>query len=228
MLDEMTEAALKVLAKNPNGFIALVEGASIDKQAHNMDSDRWPLEVLELDRAVAVAKRFAEENPDTLVLVTADHECAGASIIGASTATAAQLQANPASGQSNVGVYEAAKFPKYTIAADGYPMTTNIDFKMLIGYGANADRYETWLPSAMPTADGQQPFAVAGSPANPSARNEGVGFLIKGQVGGSSATHTGSDIPLSAYGRGAHLFGGTYDNTEVFFKLGQAAVGGTD
>ncbi|MBO9663445.1 alkaline phosphatase [Dokdonella sp.] len=226
MLDEMTDAALKVLSKNPNGFVAMIEGASIDKQAHLMDSDRWPLEVIEFDRAVAVAKAFAEKNPDTLVIVTADHECSGAAIIGASVKTAADLEANPALGKDAVGVYEAAKFPKYTIAEDGYPTTTNVDHKMLIGYGANADRYETWLPNAFPTKDTQQPFPPSESPANPSVRNEGVGFLVVGQVAGDQAVHTGTDIPLSAFGQGASLFHGVFDNTDVMFKIGQAAVGG--
>ncbi len=228
MLDEMTSAALKVLSKNRNGFVAMIEAASIDKQSHLMDTDRWVLEVLEFDRAVAVAKQFAVDNPGTLVIVTADHECAGAAIIGASTATAAQLDAAPAAGASAVGVYEAAKFPKYTIAADGYPVTTHIDYKMLLGYGANADRYETWIPSVFPTRDTQQPFPPSQSAASPSVRNQGSGFLIVGQVPGDQAAHTATDIPLSAYGQGAHLFGGVIDNTDVFFKIGQAAIGGTN
>jgi alkaline phosphatase len=226
MLDEMTDVALKVLAKNSKGFVAMIEGASIDKQAHLMDADRWVQEVLEFDRAVAVAKKFATDNPDTVVIVTADHECAGAAIIGAATATSAQLDAGPAAGQTVVGVYEAAKFPKYTIAADGYPQTTHIDFKMLIGYGANADRYETWIPNAFPTRDTQQPFPPTQSPAAPNVRNQGVGFLITGQVPGDQAVHTASDVPLSAFGQGASVFGGVIDNTDVFFKLGQIAVGG--
>ena len=45
---------------------------------------------------------------------------------------------------------------------------------------------------------------------------------------GDQAVHTATDIPLSAYGRGASLFTGVFDNTEVFFKLGQAAVGGAN
>ncbi|MEO8670418.1 MAG: alkaline phosphatase [Tahibacter sp.] len=228
MLDEMTEKALQVLAKNPNGFVATIEGASIDKQAHLMDADRWILEVIEFDRAVAVAKKFADEHPDTLVIVTADHECSGAAIIGAATVTASQLQAKLDSGQSVVGTYDAAKFPKYTMSIDGYPQTTNIDNKLLIGYGANADRYETWLPSAFPTKDTQQPFPPAQSPANPNVRNQGTGFLITGQVPGDQAVHTATDVPLSAYGRGAAAFSGVFDNTDVFFKLGQAAVGGTN
>jgi alkaline phosphatase len=125
-----------------------------------------------------------------------------------------------------VGVYEAARFPKYVMAEDGYPESTLVDQKMLIGYGANADRYETWLPNLFPTRDTQQPFPPAESPANPSIRNEGTGFFVSGQVPGDNAVHTATDIPLSAYGRGASLFTGVYDNTDVFFKLGQIAIGG--
>lgn len=226
MLDEMAERALQVLKKNPRGFVAMIEGASIDKQSHLMDSDRWPLEVIEFDRAVAVARRFADENPDTIVIVTADHECSGASIIGASTITQAQLEANPSAGKTAVGTYEAAKFPKYVIADDGYPQTTAIDHRMLIGYGANADRYETWLPNLYPTRDSQQPFSPSQSPANPSVRNQTSGALITGQVPGDQAVHTATDIPLSAHGRGAQHFTGVFDNTDVFFKLAQIAIGG--
>lgn len=228
MLDEMTEAALAVLRKDPDGFVLMVEAASIDKQAHLMDTERWILDVAELDRAVAVAKRFAEEHPDTLVIVTADHECSGAAIIGAATATAAELRADPAAGKDVVGPYEAAGFPAYEIAEDGYPATTDVDYKMLIGYGGNADRYETWLPNDYPTFDSQQPFPPSQSPANPSVRNEGIGYLVTGQVPGNQAVHTATDVPLSAHGRGASLFNGVFDNTDVFFKFGQAAIGGVE
>lgn len=234
MLDEMTDKAIKVLAKNPNGFVLMVEAASIDKQAHLMDSDRWILETIEFDRAIQVAKNFATTNPDTIVLVTADHECAGVAIIGASVVSDAALRAKAATTadmrDTVVGVYEAAKFPQYAMAADGYPTTTDIDNKMLIGYGANADRYEAWVANTQPTQDSQQPFNTQAPlnayPANPGVRNSSTGFLITGQIPGQQAAHTASDIPLSAFGRGASLFTGVYDNTDVFFKLGQIAVGG--
>ena len=223
MLDEMTDKALQVLNKsNANGFVLMVEGASIDKQAHLMDTDRWILETIEFDRAIQKAKDFAAANSDTIVIVTADHECAGASIIGAYTGSGAS--------KSNVAVYEAARFPSYTIDADGYPVSTDVSGKMLIGYGANADRYETWLASPQPTRDSQQPFVGQAPlntyPANPNVRNSASGFLVSGQVGGEQAVHTATDIPLSAFGRGASLFTGVFDNTDVFFKLGQIAIGG--
>ena len=224
MLDEMTDAALKVLAKNPRGFVAMIEGASIDKQSHLMDTDRWMLETLEFDRAIAVAKAFAQANSDTLIIVTADHECSGAAIIGAATASATDLQARPNAGPSVVGTYDAARFPKYSIASDGYPVSTLIDGKMLIGYGANADRYETWLPNAFPTKDTQQPFPPAQSPSDPNVRNKDIGYFVSGQVSGDQAVHTATDVPLSAFGPGADAFHGVIDNTDVFFKLASAAT----
>ncbi|MDE2402961.1 MAG: alkaline phosphatase [Burkholderiales bacterium] len=237
MLEEMTDKALSVLKKNPNGFVLTVEGASIDKQAHLMDSDRWMVEVIEFDRAVQKAKDFAQANPDTLVIVTADHECAGAALIGSSLLSNAALQAKTSGSHTSadqrdavVGTYEAAKFPSYSIQSDGYPVTTNIDNKLLVGYGANADRFETWLSNAQPTQDSQQPFVGTSPlntyPANPGVRNSSTGVLITGQVGGQQAVHTATDIPLSAFGRGSSLFSGVMDNSDVFFKIGQAAIGG--
>jgi Alkaline phosphatase len=68
MLWEMTEKALEILGKNPHGFFLLVEGASIDKQAHMLDWERTVWDAIEMDKAVGVAKRWAS---DTLVLATA-------------------------------------------------------------------------------------------------------------------------------------------------------------
>src|SRR5437879_1290204 len=60
MLDEMTAKALEILGRNKKGFTLIVEGASIDKQAHNMDSERWILETIAFDLAMGVCKKFAE------------------------------------------------------------------------------------------------------------------------------------------------------------------------
>lgn len=231
MLDEMASAALTVLAKQPKGFYLMIEGASIDKQAHAMDSDRWILETLEFDRAVEVAQNFARRHNDTLVLITADHETAGASIIG-STNFSDHAYVGAATSKDRdqiVRVYDSAGFPQYQIMPDGYPKTTDVANKILIGYGSNADRHETWRSNEKPVMD-DQPFSgqvpLNTYPANAGARNQDRGFPIAGQIGGHSASHTATDIPLSAFGRGARLFTGVYDNTDVFFKIGQAVTGG--
>lgn len=236
MLDEMTDKALGALSKNREGFVLMVEGASIDKQAHNMDTERWVLDTVEFDRVVARCIAFQEKNPDTLIVVTADHECAGINIIGGSLVTNANLLdrsddggadalpgvINGATGTATdgqkrlrtdvTGVYEAAGFPQYDITPDGYPTTMDVDYKMLIGYAGNADRYEDWLTNPVP--------------ATPTSRDTAGDFFITGQVSGTSAVHTASDIPLSAGGRGSSLFTGVMDNTEVFFRVLQVAIGG--
>jgi alkaline phosphatase len=156
MLGEMTQAALTVLGKNKKGFFLMVEGASIDKQAHNMDTERWILDTIEFDKAVALAKKFALQDQNTLVIVTADHECSGAALIGGSTVSDTRLQELIKEGgvtnvrDKVVGIYEKAGFPKYVIAADGYPKTTDIDNRLLVGYGANSDRNENWRTNPLP------------------------------------------------------------------------------
>jgi alkaline phosphatase len=237
MLDEMAKAAIATLKKQSKGFVLMIEGASIDKQAHNMDSERWMLDTIEFDRAVQVAQDFARENGDTLVIVTADHECSGAALIGGSMLTDKALQeAATKKGAANlrdkvVGVYEKAGFPRYRIAADGYPEATDIDFRLLVGYGANADRYEDWRTNNTPLRDSQQPLAKSEPlkwyPANAAERDDALGeYLVTGQVPGEQAVHTATDIPLSAFGPGALAFTGVIDNTDVFFKVAQAGVKG--
>ena len=240
MLDEMAVKALEVLSKNSKGFVLMIEGASIDKQAHNMDTERFILDTLEFDNAVEKCRQFQAANPDTLVVVTADHECAGVAVIGASTVTNASLASRAASGGGAaqlragvVGTYEAAGFPDYPLAADGYPVTTDVDYKMLVGYAGNGDRHENWLTNPLPLRDSQQPSTgtsygtIASSlPTLPTDRDQAGAFFVTGQVADSSAVHTAGDIPLSALGRGQELFTGYMDNTDVFFKIMQSVLGG--
>ncbi len=227
MLDEMIVAALSVLQQAPNGFVLLVEGGNIDKQSHAMDSERWLLETIEFDRAIGQAKAFAAGRGDTLLVVTADHETGGANVIGASMVSNATLATAARSGggagalrDGVVGTYGSAGFPVYSIAGDGYPDATDIDRRLLIGYAANADRHEDWMTNAAP-------LGGPGGAASPRDRDAAGAFLVTGQVPGAQAVHTGSDVPLTAGGLGAALFTGVLDNTDVFFRLMQAVVGGT-
>jgi alkaline phosphatase len=245
LLEEMTQKALDVLNyENNAGFVLMVEGASIDKQAHNEDTTRFIMDTIEFDKAVATAKAFAQRNPSTLVIVTADHECAGVAVIGASTVSNNDLLARSTSGAGTgaagprgtgprgnvVGTYEAARFPVYSQANDGYPVSLDPDFKMLIGYGANADRYEDWLSNQLPLMDGQQPGIKVAPlntyPSGPLNRATAGGFLVTGQISDSVAAHTANDIALSAFGQTARNFHGTVDNTDVFFLLMRAGTGG--
>jgi alkaline phosphatase len=246
MLDEMTEAALRVLGRDRDGFVLMVEAAHIDKQAHLMDADRVIGETIEFDNAVAVGRRFAERNGDTLVLVLADHECSGFSLIGALSGGIDALKGLPSDAgvtdplsaplrQKAVGTYDAAGFPRYALGADGYPANFDVDGKLLVGFGASADRYETWLSKERPVIDSllsndiKAELAANGYVTVPVSRPEDAeGFFLRGQaVGRDQAVHTASDIPVSAYSRSDawRSFVGVQTNTDIFFKIGKLVLG---
>ena len=90
MLEEMAQLAITSLSQHaPEGFYLMIEGASIDKRSHAADAERAIWDVIEFDRAVAVALDFArrtntdtDPSNDTLVIVASDHECAGMAILG--------------------------------------------------------------------------------------------------------------------------------------------------
>lgn len=76
-IEEMTEKAIEILSADEDGFFLMVEGACIDKHSHDNDFENTTLSTVEFDKAVAAALKFAEEDGETLVIVTADHETGG-------------------------------------------------------------------------------------------------------------------------------------------------------
>jgi alkaline phosphatase len=241
MLDEMTRAALSVLSRNRRGFFLMVEGAHIDKQSHAMDAERAIGEVLEFDKAIGVGLDYAARNDQTLVVVTADHECAGFSVIGGLTGGVAAAQALPSDAaaldptvqparQKLVGTYDAAGFPVYPKAADGYPVTYDVDGKVLVGFGASGDRFENWLTADRPIIESLTPTALKTELAGkgyvepPADRaSKAGGFFLRGQaVGHTSAVHTAADVPISVYAQDPRVwreFAGVQRNVDVFFKI---------
>lgn len=81
-LRDLTEQALERLSLNENGFFIMIEGSQIDWAGHDNDGLRIVRETLDMDEAVEAALAFAGQRNDTLVLVTADHETGGLSIVG--------------------------------------------------------------------------------------------------------------------------------------------------
>jgi alkaline phosphatase len=277
MLDDMTRLALRSLATHSSeGFFLMVEGASIDKQSHAVDPERSIWDVIELDNAVGAALEFAERTNtdadpanDTLVIVTADHETGGFSIIGVGNERY-RPQTLGVAVRDYAAVFRFAPeqelefFPNYQRDANGFPLDPDPSRKLLIGWAAAPDHYENWISNrhvVPPTIDPRRHVngAVARvAVANPARDGEALssdntttggqripGFLVPGTIeNGAHACseaphcpadtssvphtisgHTGSDVPLSAYGPGMVQFTGTYDNTDVFIKMLRAATG---
>jgi len=64
-------------AKDGKGFFLMVEGARIDKACHGNDFPSAVKELLDFDKAIAEAIKFADEDGNTLVVISADHETGG-------------------------------------------------------------------------------------------------------------------------------------------------------
>jgi alkaline phosphatase len=79
-LDEMTSKALSILGRDPDGFFLFVEEEGIDEFSHSNNTPKTIESGQALDRAVAVAVRFAETHPGTLIVVTGDHATGGLAI----------------------------------------------------------------------------------------------------------------------------------------------------
>lgn len=76
-----TRKALELLSKDADGFFLMVEGSQIDYAGHGNHTTYNVSEVLDFDRAVGEALRFAAHNGETLVVITADHETGGMAVV---------------------------------------------------------------------------------------------------------------------------------------------------
>lgn len=76
-LTELTQFGLEYLDNSENGFFMMVEGAKIDKACHANNPYYMMRELEGFNNAVYEAQKWASLRNDTLILVTADHECGG-------------------------------------------------------------------------------------------------------------------------------------------------------
>jgi alkaline phosphatase len=171
--------------------------------------------------------------------VLADHTCAGFVAMGglknpvtnSNTGSLAYLNGLPPDSASNVDPaiqperqkvvgtnFGTGGFPKYDVLPDGYPANFNVDGKMLVGFGASADRYERWLTRPLPGPDGLGTWDKA------------AGMFVRGQaLKSGNAPHGGSDVPVSAYASDARVhrrFVGTMENIDVYFRTMESVGAG--
>lgn len=80
-LQKATAKALEVLSRdNKDGFFLMVESAIIDGYGHNNDSEGMIVEMKEVDNTVRQLVEYVNQNPGTLLVITADHETGGTGV----------------------------------------------------------------------------------------------------------------------------------------------------
>ncbi len=80
-LTDMLRTALAMLDDDPDGFFLMVENEGSDTEAHgNVPRDVLVAEMLDFDDAIRAALNYQAGHPETLIVVTADHETGGISL----------------------------------------------------------------------------------------------------------------------------------------------------
>ena len=84
MLKTSLLKTIELLSKNKKGFFVMAEGAKIDHGGHANNLPFLITEQHDFDRTVGAVLEFADKDGETLVIVTADHETGGLSLLDAS------------------------------------------------------------------------------------------------------------------------------------------------
>ena len=139
-LINMTKKSLDILSQNKNGFFAMIEGASIDKQLHNMDWQRAGYDTIEFDKAIEYANDWSKKRgDDTLIIVVADH-AHGISITGT------YHERDGKKGTEAVRTSADSIFPTFEDKnGDGFP--DNLDPNVTLARGSKDRRRKDGVPS---------------------------------------------------------------------------------
>jgi alkaline phosphatase len=208
-LQEMTEKAISLLSKNPNGFFLMVEGSKVDWTAHANDAVGCITEYIAFDNAVKAAIDFAKKDGNTTVIILPDHGNSGFTI-----------------GRRDLKSYDKATFDdlfanvsKYTKTAEGLEMILlqqkPEDFKSTIKKYTDIDITDEELQSLLNSKNYHADnYMKVGE--NPNMNATLVNIMNKRTYFGfTSGGHTGEEVFLAAYHPQGDIPVGMNTNIEV-------------
>ena len=208
-LSEMTQVAIRLLSRDPDGFFLMVEGGRIDHAHHQGNAYMALGETIEFANAVEAAASLTDPR-DTLIVVTADHG-------HVFTISGYPRRGNPILGLVDES-FEGAPAGGDHRAVDncGLPYTT-------LSY-ANGPGHSAPCPPGSAAA-GQQ--STSQSPATPGGGRRNLtgvdttrpDYLQESTVPLHSETHSGEDVAVYARGPRAHLVHGTMEQNVIFHVM---------
>ena len=227
-LAQITTAAVESLSKNnENGFFLMVEGGQIDWVSHANDGASTIHETLDFDAAVKVAFDFYQKHPEeTLIVVTADHETGGMTIIGGNTRL-------PLKNIENQKVSQGVLSSRISDLRTNTPNASWDDVKQIL-------TENTGLWSVVKVAnDDEQEIRDAYEKSFINHENEtakslyatdniiaalAIKALNKASgIGWTTGGHSAAYIPVYAIGAGSELFSHKMENIDIPRKVAQAA-----
>lgn len=232
-LADYTRKGIELL-DNPNGFFLMVEGGKVDWACHANDAGAAIEDVLAIDTAIRTALEFAQRHPDeTLIVVTGDHETGGLTIGFAGTQyntffdkVALQTRSYIAFDSDVLKPYKASVPQDRAKLEDLLPAiqeSFGIDFAALSGVQKEQIRFafQRSMGNEQQRSFAEDQYLLYGGYEPLTVKLTQVMNQTAG-IGWTSYAHTGVPVPTFAYGVHEELFGGYYDNTDIFRKLAGA------
>jgi alkaline phosphatase len=200
-LAEMADRTLEILSRNAKGMFVMIEGGRIDHAAHGNDTAAMIREVLAFDEAVGVALDFQRRHPDTLIIVTADHETGGMAITGANGGSGINFSAiRNARGSLEAMLRELSAQPtaaaiKNALSEQFAIAISDDEAKLIATEAYRKDVTQSYIPT---------PRSLVAA----LWRHLGIGWATQG--------HTASPVFAFASGPGSERVVGFRHNTELF------------
>lgn len=186
-LAEMTATALRLLDNDQAGFFLLIEGSQIDWASHANDIVGTLSEMGSFADSIALAKAFVATHPDTLLIVTADHETGGLSL-----------------GRDKQSLW------RHALLRDIHASALGMARRVLAGADP-VTVLQQLSPIVLDSADRKRlqntkrdEAAMEAAFADIVAKHSLTGWTTRG--------HTGADVPLYAIGAGRDRLRGHHDN----------------
>jgi len=222
-LSQLTAKALDILKKNSQGFFLMVEGGQVDWVEHGNDVASVLHELVEFDRAIGLVMAFAEQNPDTLIIVTADHDTGGLGIAYNNVQPPAPVKLS--TGETWKTKYNFAEkvifekmakqkksFQKMAIDSKGNPAALKREVEENTAFTITEEQATALVAKdAKPREYSEFYSEGAGNPSPLMGRLFGEEMNTAWAVG----THTHTPVMIFAKGPLAEKFRGLIDNVEV-------------
>ncbi|KAJ2725064.1 vacuolar alkaline phosphatase [Coemansia sp. Benny D115] len=186
------------------GFFVMIEGARIDMAGHDNDPAAHLRDILEYWKTVSLVREFVDNNPDTLLISTSDHETGGLS-----------LGIDP----------DYAWFPEALHPVHKSAEAICIKLRSIVKATHDRAQVEEHITNVvMPRELGISDFTssevsdiLAAAGHGTKACKQAVGHVVsdRAHIGWTTGGHTGADVGLYAYGHGSEKLRGSLDNTQV-------------
>lgn len=188
-LADMTNAALKQLSKDKDGFFLMIEGSQIDWAGHDNDIVAAMSEMKDFEKAFEAAIAYAKKDKNTLVVATADHSTGGFS-----------LAAKDDYNWFPEAIKAAKKTPDYMAQQIAAGADVEETLKKYSGLTLTADEIKSVKD------------VTSGKATDIDNAIEKI-YDKRSNTGWTTGGHTGEDVNVYAFGPDASKFAGQIDNT---------------